>query len=116
MIWVTCSSARVVQLGALIVSSSVVHSLNRYITSLSDGATHVSFTGFALTSPCASGVSTKVAAPPLASAPWQLAHCSDFALSYAGIEALANRVAPRSTARLLKPSFSSAWRFGSSSQ
>ncbi len=66
--------------------------------------------------PWASGVRTNVAAPPLASVPWQLAHCSDLALSYAGIEALAKSVAPRSTARLSKPSFSWACRFGSSSQ
>src|SRR4051794_39244813 len=106
MICVTCCSARV-QFNDLVTTSSPVHSLNRYITSLSDGATHVSFTGFALRLPCASGVSTNVAAPPLASEPWQLAHCSDFALSYAGIEALAKSVAPRSTARLLKPPVSS---------
>src|SRR6478735_9296401 len=81
MIWVTCCSARVVQLSDFVARSSPVHSLNRYITSLSDGATHVSFTGFALGLPWASGVSTNVAAPPLASAPWQFAHWSDLALS-----------------------------------
>ena len=116
MTWVTWFSARVWQLSVFSVSSSVVHSLNRYITSLSDGATQFSLTGAAFLSPCASGVRMNVAAPPLASAPWQLAHCSDLALSNAGIDGLANSVAPRSTARFSKPVFSSAWRFGSSSQ
>src|SRR6478735_5230677 len=100
MIWVTWFSARVRQLSDFAVSSSVVHSLNRYITSLSDGAIQVSLTGAAFGSPCASGVRMNVVAPPLASAPWHRAHCSDLALSNAGISGLAKSVAPRSTARL----------------
>src|SRR3954468_23301348 len=116
MTWVTWFSARVVQLSVFSVSSSVLHSLKRYITSLSDGATQFSATGVASVLPWASGVRTKVAAPPLASAPWQFAHWSDLALSYASIDELAKRVAPRSTARLSNPVDSSACRLGSSSQ
>jgi hypothetical protein len=69
MTWVTWFSARVAQFSVFSVSSSVVHSLKRYITSLSDGATQLSLTGVASVLPCASGVSTNGAAPPLASAP-----------------------------------------------
>ena len=60
MIWVTWFSARVAQLSVFSVSSSVVHSLNRYITSLSDGATQFSPPVPRSVSPCASGVRTNV--------------------------------------------------------